>query len=64
LEPNEGLDGDIGAAFALGTNVGAAISAANASAAIRAFMIRLHCLDIVVIFCDGAAAGRRIVLCH
>jgi hypothetical protein len=32
----------MGAALALGANVGMAINVANASAAIRAFMIRLH----------------------
>ena len=43
FDPNEELAGDIGAAFA--GSVGTAISVANARAAIRAFMIRLHVLD-------------------
>jgi hypothetical protein len=42
LEPNEELAGDTGAALALEANVGMAISEANARAAMRAFMIRLH----------------------
>jgi hypothetical protein len=42
LEPNEELAGDTGAALALEANVGMTISAANARAAIRIFMIRLH----------------------
>jgi enolase len=42
LELNEELDGDTGAAFAIGANVGMATSVANTKAAIRAFMTRLH----------------------
>jgi hypothetical protein len=42
LDPNDELAGDIGAAFAVGANVGTAISAVSARAAISAFMVRLH----------------------
>ena len=42
MDPKEELAGDIGAAFAGGANVGAAIRMAKARAAISAFMIRLH----------------------
>jgi hypothetical protein len=57
LEPKEELDGDIGAAIALGANVGTAISAASAKAAIRAFMTESPCLPIVVIFATRCSAG-------
>jgi hypothetical protein len=57
LEPKEELDGDIGAAVALGAKLGIAISAASANAAIRAFMIESPGLPIVVIFATHCSAG-------
>src|SRR5262249_7172422 len=56
--PNDELAGDTGAAFAGRANVGAAISVANASAAISAFMIRLHFWTIVLDLCISAKADR------
>jgi len=42
LEPNDELEGDIGAAFALGVNVGTAIRKAKARATIKVFMTHPH----------------------
>jgi hypothetical protein len=57
LEPKEELDGEIGAAVALGAKVGMAISAASAKATIRAFMTESPGLPIVVIFATRCSAG-------
>jgi hypothetical protein len=57
LDPNDELAGDIGAAFAGRVNVGTAISAAKARAAISVFMTRLH-IWFVRHLCICAVTGR------
>jgi hypothetical protein len=59
FDPNDELAGDIGAAFAAGANVGLAINAASARAAISTFMTRLHLWTVVLIW-TSAPIGRRL----
>jgi hypothetical protein len=58
FDPKDEVAGDIGAAFAVGANVGSAISVISARAAISAFMIRLHSWTIVLDLI-GAGLVRR-----
>ena len=60
MEPNDPLAGDIGAAFALGVNVGTAISTAKARAAISVFMIRLHVYDGCSVISVRTGITRRV----
>src|SRR5262249_37316556 len=57
LDPNDELAGDIGAACTGVVNVGTAISAAKARAAISIFMTRLH-VGLFVLDLRGAEATR------
>src|SRR5919201_762001 len=59
FDPNDELPGDIGAAFAAGANVGPAINAASARAAISTFMTRLRLWTVVLIW-TSAPIGRRL----